>query len=146
MLGLTELQATLRKIQQQILTAESKEKSAKEEGNEWGKEISSAEETIRTEQTRIATALSLMDQDLAEVSYADKFQHTFSENVRSILQGSKVKTAFADMEGIVGNAKKKQEKATQLSLDKNQEKKRLKTQAEAIKQQIRQIEQMGAQG
>lgn len=145
MLGKTELEASLRKIQNQIKEAEKKEKAANKDVKELDSEIPAIKQIRDNEETRVSSILKTMSSDLAGVSFADKFTRMFEEEVRGVLQGGKVRSALTDMSSIIGSTTKQRKESDQLAWKKKKEKQGLLAKAEEIKRKLRVLAEAGDQ-
>ena len=143
--GIVELQNTLRRVQKEMEAASEKKASAKKEAEELEDAIPKLRRYVDAEQGRIADIFRMLQTEMARVNAANRFRRRFEEDIRSILQGEKVKSAFSGMESAIETVKVDKDSRNKTVSGADKEIRALKVKAEDLKRQIQEQQVTGVQ-
>ena len=143
--GIAEMQESLRRVMREIETATGKKENAKKEAAELEDVLPKLRGFVDAENNRITGILRMLQTEMARVNAAERFRRRFEEDVRSILQGNKIKGAFSAMESAIQAVQADKDSRTRAASGADSEIRTLQAKAEDLKRKIREQEETGVQ-
>ena len=144
--GITDLQETLRRVMREIDTSKAKKEKEKKEAAKLEEALPQLTKYVEAQSSCVSGILKTLRADLERVSAATRFCRRFDEDVRAILEGEKIRSAFTGMESAIRHVQTDRDRKNQAASGAEKEIRTLQSRAEELKRRIREQQETGVQG